>query len=308
MHAVTRSIGFLALTLLFGAPLAGLYALTQSTGQVGIGVLVLVAYMFTPCLAAVILARRAGVPLRQALGLHAKKTWWWAGVVGFPLGLIVLTAAFSLMMPGASFSPDMAGMLQRHGHLLPPEQLQVLKAQLQALPSPLILIPLAMAQGVVAGATINAVAAFGEEAGWRGWLYRELRPLGFWTSSLVVGTLWGLWHAPLILQGYNYPEHPLAGVGMMTAMCIGVSPAMTMLRDKTDSVASAAMFHGVFNATAALSLLYVAGGSDLTVGVTGAAGLLTLATMNLGVWWLGSHEQDSAKVPATNSGTSRIAE
>lgn len=283
---MTRSIGFLALALLFGAPLAALYAWTQSTGHVGAGILVLVAYMFTPCLAAVILARREGVPLREALGLRAKKTWWWVGALGFPPVLAAVTAAASLLIPGASFSPEMAGMIERYADLIPPEQLPELQAQLLALPSPWILIPVAVTQGIVAGATVNAAAAFGEEAGWRGWLYRELRPLGFWRSSLVVGTLWGLWHAPLILQGYNYPAHPMAGVGMMTAMCIGLSPAMTLLRDKTDSVGSAAVFHGVFNATATLSLLYVVGGSDLTVGVTGAAGLGVLAMMNLGVWWV----------------------
>jgi hypothetical protein len=43
---------------------------------------------------------------------------------------------------------------------------------------------LALGQGLIAGATINAVAGFGEELGWRGFLYRELSFLGFWKSSL----------------------------------------------------------------------------------------------------------------------------
>ena len=49
-------------------------------------------------------------------------------------------------------------------------------------------------------------------------LQRELAELGLWKSSWVIGVIWGFWHAPLILQGHNYPQHPWAGVFMMTVM------------------------------------------------------------------------------------------
>ncbi|WP_340681246.1 CPBP family intramembrane glutamic endopeptidase [Natrinema gelatinilyticum] len=50
------------------------------------------------------------------------------------------------------------------------------------------------------------VAAFGEEFGWRGLLFLKRSPLGFWRVSLLTGVVWGLWHAPLIVQGYNSPD------------------------------------------------------------------------------------------------------
>jgi len=135
-------------------------------------------------------------------------------------------------------------------------------------------------QSLVAGTTINALAAYGEEAGWRGWMHEELAPLGFWPRALTTGVLWGLWHAPLILQGHNYPEHPVLGVVLMVGMCVGLSAPMAELRARTDSVLSAAVFHGTFNAVASFPLLFVVGGDDRTVGVTGLAGLVVLLLVN----------------------------
>jgi hypothetical protein len=44
--------------------------------------------------------------------------------------------------------------------------------------------------GLVAGPTVNTVAAFGEEVGWRGLLLRELETLGFWQASALIGVVW----------------------------------------------------------------------------------------------------------------------
>jgi membrane protease YdiL (CAAX protease family) len=47
--------------------------------------------------------------------------------------------------------------------------------------------------------------AFGEELGWRGFLFPELqRMTSFTTASLIGGIVWALWHLPLILfSDYN---------------------------------------------------------------------------------------------------------
>jgi membrane protease YdiL (CAAX protease family) len=89
---------------------------------------------------------------------------------------------------------------------LSPEQIEEIKAQAAAFPVHPLWI--AVLQALIAGVTINAVSGFGEELGWRGFLQRELVHLGFWKSSICVGLIWGLWHAPLILQGHNHPSHP----------------------------------------------------------------------------------------------------
>jgi len=74
---------------------------------------------------------------------------------------------------------------------------------------------------LLAGLTINAIAALGE-MGWKGLLLNELASkMGLLKASIITGVIWSLWHAPLILAGYNYPHHPdVIGLGMFTLMCI----------------------------------------------------------------------------------------
>lgn len=42
--------------------------------------------------------------------------------------------------------------------------------------------------------------------------------------------------------------------------------------------------HGSLNATAGLAIVVVKGGNDLTTGVTGLAGLIVLAIVNVGLF------------------------
>jgi membrane protease YdiL (CAAX protease family) len=140
---------------------------------------------------------------------------------------------------------------------------------------------LLVGQGLIASVTINAVAGFGEELGWRGWLWRELAGFGFWRASWLIGLIWGVWHLPLVLQGLNYPSHPVAGIGMMTAWCILLSPLFSYIRLRTGSVVGAAVFHGAFNAFGGLALLLTTGGGDLLAGAPGLAGFIVLAILNL---------------------------
>src|SRR5690349_19574724 len=53
--------------------------------------------------------------------------------------------------------------------------------------------------------TLNTMLAFGEEYGWRGYLLPKLLPLGEARAATIVGVIWGLWHAPLLIAGLNYP-------------------------------------------------------------------------------------------------------
>lgn len=66
-------------------------------------------------------------------------------------------------------------------------------------------------------------------------------------------------------------------------MAIGLSPAMALLRERTGTVVSAAVFHGTFNAVATLSIVFLSG---LLAGVTGLAGLCALVVLNAGVLWV----------------------
>ncbi|MDO8469014.1 MAG: CPBP family intramembrane metalloprotease [Candidatus Peribacter sp.] len=260
-----------------------LYFLLGGEWQMPGALIVAVTYMFLPLLVSLVLVRFVyREPLRPALRISFGFNRWWIVSWVTPPILALLTFIVSLIEPGVSFDLGMAGMFARFGATLTPQQIATMQTDLARAPYlPLIL---GLAGGMIAGITVNAIAAFGEEAGWRGYLLRHLLPLGFWRASLIIGTVWGLWHAPLILLGHNYPEHPVAGVFMMTLWTILLTPLLNYITLRARSVIAAAVFHGTLNGTAGLALLYVNGGSDLTVGLTGLAGMIALLLVNLLLW------------------------
>jgi hypothetical protein len=93
----------------------------------------------------------------------------------------------------------------------------------------------------------------------------------------------GFWHAPLIVQGINYPEHPWAGVFLMTLETLLSAPLVVYVCLKADSVVAAAIFHGTGNGMSVLVTMGLEGGNDLLVGGCGLAGFLVLLAANLGL-------------------------
>ena len=184
----------------------------------------------------------------------------------------------------------MAGLMEKYKDILTPEQLQQMQEQING--GPLMILLITLGQALVAGFTINALAAFLEEIGWRGLLYRQFRKYGFWVSSLIIGAIWGFWHGPIILMGHNYPEHPVLGVGMMIIWCILLAPMFTLIRDKSGSVIAAAIMHGTLNAFAGVPMMYIIGGNDLTVGVTGLAGFIALIIINIIIYIYKKNNKD----------------
>ncbi len=245
----------------------------------GVGVI----YMFIPMTMAIVVQKLIyRQPLKEPFGISFKFNRWF--LVAWLLPPIIAFTIFgvSLLLPGVTFSPEMAGLLERFKSVLPPEQFNQMKNQIATFPIHPFFISLF--QGLIAGFTINAVAGFGEELGWRGLLQKELGPIGFWKSSALIGCIWGVWHAPLILQGHNYPQHPVAGVFMMMVWCMLLAPIFSFIRLKAKSVIAAAIIHGSLNATAGLAIMLIQGGNDLTIGVTGIAGFIVLAIVNIGIF------------------------
>lgn len=113
-------------------------------------------------------------------------------------------------------------------------------------------------------ALINLVPALGEELGWRGWLLPRLMPLGTVPALLITGVIWGVWHAPLILLGYNYPDAPgWLGVAAMVGTCTVVGALFGWLRLRSGSVWPAALAHAAFNGAAGTSLLFARTGEQI---------------------------------------------
>jgi uncharacterized protein len=95
--------------------------------------------------------------------------------------------------------------------------------------------------------------------------------------------VWGFWHAPLIVQGLNYPKHPWPGVFLMTVNTLLLAPLFSYICLKADSVVAAAIFHGTSNGLSVLATMGLEGGDDLLVGDTGLAGFLVLLVANIGL-------------------------
>nr|WP_246475749.1 CPBP family intramembrane glutamic endopeptidase [Brevibacterium renqingii] len=105
------------------------------------------------------------------------------------------------------------------------------------------------------GSLSNVFVTIGEEFGWRGWLLTSLRPLGTWPALLTVGVLWGLWHAPLILLGYNFDRPGISGLGLMVAGCVMLGILFGWLRLRTGSVWPAVFAHAALNGSTTMLLV-----------------------------------------------------
>ncbi|MGA2070104.1 MAG: CPBP family intramembrane glutamic endopeptidase [Sedimentisphaerales bacterium] len=271
---------FLSLTFFFSWLLAILFFTFGGKWNTPASLAMAIVYMFIPMMASIVVQKFIyKEPLKKPLGISFKLNRWFLVAWLLPLFIAFASIGVSLLFPGVHYSPGMEGFLERFESILTEEQLRGLKNQIAN--SSIHLIWLGILQGLIAGITINAVAGFGEELGWRGLLQRELGFMGFWKSSAVIGVIWGIWHAPIILQGHNYPRHPFTGVFMMTILTLLWSPVFSYIRLKANSVIAAAIFHGSLNATAGLSLMFTKGGGDLIVGVTGLAGFIVLVVINI---------------------------
>lgn len=139
-------------------------------------------------------------------------------------------------------------------------------------PVPVGVIVLLQLLMIPVGAIINGVLAVGEELGWRGWLLPSLRPLGTWPALLISGAVWGFWHSPLILLGYNFGQPNPLGVGLMIGGCMLFGVLLGWLRLRSGSVWPAVFAHGAFNAAAGFLLLVVAADSTADPVATGPLG------------------------------------
>ena len=258
--------------------IAALFFLSGLGNNILLLTLFMSGYMLFPLIAVLIVRKliykEAAV---RPLLFRGRPNWWWPVSMILPLLLVGLTALVAILFPGVTLDLGMESYLS----MLDPVSAASMNDLFEMLPfHPLWLLA---GQSLVGGITINAILAFGEEVGWRGFLLRELRALGFWKASLLIGLIWGPWHAPLTLfAGHNYPSTPVFGVFMMTVFCMLSSPILSFITVKSRSIFPAAFFHGVMNGSGSLGIMIVAGGNpELLNGLTGLAGFIVLLAVNL---------------------------
>ena len=228
-------------------------------------------YMLLPMICAIVMQRRdAACHVRtNLLRFKIKGSWFIAWTL--PIVIVLITILVNSLMPNVEFNKDLSS-------LVPMDQVtEEQKEMVAKMMNPTFLIVTTIISGLFAGATINALFAFGEEYGWRNYLVDALREKKFVFASVFIGIVWGLWHFPLILLGHNYPQHSVAGVFMMVIFCVLASFVELYFVLKAKSVYPAAIFHGTINAIAGLNVLLIKGGNDLLNGVTGLSGFIVIS-------------------------------
>lgn len=248
------------------------------------------AMMFTPAVAMVVVVFLCKVPRSgrpRFLGMWplrpAKRVVWFAvSAIFAPLVLtiacIAVASAFGWIVLDLVHFSSLQVILDEQLATLGPEAADVAKA---AMPPIGLLVGLQLL-AIPFGALINSIFAFGEEIGWRGWLVPALRPLGVWPTLLLSGVIWGLWHSPLILLGYNFNRTDWTGVTFMVGGCVAWGVLLGWTRLRTASVWPAVVGHGALNASAGLFL--IVGMADVPldpalVSPLGVAGWIVIAVV-----------------------------
>jgi membrane protease YdiL (CAAX protease family) len=240
--------------------------------------LIAIAMMYTPAIAALVVVFFVQKPRPQRIGEYlglwpltpAKRVVWLTvfGLFGAAMLVIVTTlvaGALGLVDLDLVGFSDFAALIAA--------------ASPTEIPIPVGALVAVQILSIPVGALINSLASVGEEVGWRGWLLPSLMPLGTWPALLLTGVIWGLWHSPLILLGYNFAQPSLFGVALMTTGCVMLGILLGWLRLRSGSVWPAVVAHGAFNAAAGFLSLVIAAGAVADPAVVGPLGVVAWGVM-----------------------------
>jgi len=247
---------------------------TNPITKAGITSIFWAAAMWAPGIAAIITTHFVDRQPLSALNLKRlgdKRIYLWAWLlpVAFTLATGLLTWALGIGKVDLKFTQIMEAMSQAPGG---------------SSISPGLVIALQTLFALTLAPLINTLFALGEELGWRGYLLPKMMHKGQWRAMLYTGIIWGVWHAPAILQGLNYPGRPLLGIFLMIGFCILLGTVLGWLYLRANSPWAPALAHGTVNAVAGFPILLMPG-VDMTLGGN-IASLTGWIPMILFIVWL----------------------
>jgi uncharacterized protein len=194
----------------------------------------------------------------------------------FVMGTIVALAAV-LGVGKADFSFHRAWRLLSPGLALSPSRMVGL-----------ILFPLLLA-------FVEPPLLWGEEFGWREYLQLRLlshRPL---LAAVTTGLIWGIWHYPAILLGYEQYSNVLLGLVTFPVLTVLLSIIFGWLRLRTGSIWSASLAHAAFNSIggALTGLLFLGGGDFALVGSNGVLTWIPLGAVCAWIVFTGQLQRET---------------
>jgi membrane protease YdiL (CAAX protease family) len=143
---------------------------------------------------------------------------------------------------------------------------------------------------ILASALVGSIVAtpvfFGEEFGWRSYLQLRLfggrQPLA---AMLLTGLVWGVWHYPLILAGYEGYENRWLGLAIFPVFTILLAIIFGWLRMVVGSVWVTSLAHAAANGVGGslTAYLFVGDGHFLLVSYAGVLAWVPLGIVCVGL-------------------------
>jgi membrane protease YdiL (CAAX protease family) len=268
MGSSTRGVAWF-LSLAFGGAWLwfGIVQLLQLPLKPPAGQLVLLPAGFAPAAAAIVLRKwvtREGFA-DAALGIRLRAWPSFLFAWTYPLvvmgGIVLLAGELGLGWPNHSLAAALRPLL--------PE------ANVPDLPV-VVMVPQLMVTALLATPVL-----WGEEFGWRGYLQPRLFPGQPLAAAATTGIIWGVWHYPVLLMGYNFPEHRAAGLVVFPVSTMCVSVIFGWLLSRSGSVWAPSLAHASLNAVGGTLtvFLYPDPGQWIFTGVLGVLGWVPLAAI-----------------------------
>ena len=232
------------------------------------------AYMFGPAIANILtrlITREGKADLLLEPKFNHGRWVFWLLAWFLPGVLTILGAAIFFLLFPQYYDPQLGLITQ-----------QLAATGSTTTLSPWTIVVLQALQAILLAPVLNAISTFGEEFGWRGYLQPKLMPLGARKAVLLTGVIWGVWHWPIILMGYNYGLDyfgaPVLGPLAMVLFTVALAVIFGWLTLKAQSVWPAVIGHAAINGIAAIGILLVKGNPSSLLGPapTGVVGGLAM--------------------------------
>jgi membrane protease YdiL (CAAX protease family) len=215
--------------------------------------------MYAPLLAALIVNKTLkGMGWKPRLKGNGNVRWiFWSILI--PAVAVILGAAVFYAIYPDFFDSTAESYMRKQGEDLGVDMLGQLESKGI---SPVLYTGVVAVSSITYAGFINMFFAVGEEAGWRGFLYTELRKgFGRVSTWIIGGVIWAAFHFPvMIIGGYEYGTDylgaPVLGLIVFSINCIANGLLHEIIYDKTKCIWFPALLHGGLNAVANVSLLF----------------------------------------------------
>mgnify|MGYP002713058782 CR=1 FL=1 len=198
--------------------------------------------MFIPAITAVILrlVKKEGL---KNVGWGIKRPYLLLLAIIIPVLIELITMLLAVAFGWGQYNPD---FIQNNNGLLTINGIGLLFGNE---PQVLVFFLFNFAISYLVGMLIMFPLVFGEEFGWRGYLQNHvLAKFSIPVSTLIIGLIWGLWHAPVVLLGLNFADYPMLGAFILMPLgTIGITATIGYFYQQSQSIWVATVFHASIN-------------------------------------------------------------